>query len=225
MRLNFNMIDESLPINGVTSLVIENKIVFAKLVQSLYSYNTENLDVKLFNDKYESLKLDEIVVITDILGYDVNSAAVIKLLYGDLESQIVNNPELHTEIECILGKIVALIVKETLDFEPDLNFSELTMQKMFKALEIKIETSDLTLFERMSDIIRVFKYLRKKKLLIIINLGTYLSHQQILETVEYASLQNINMLLLDNAPFGAPKNLTQYVMDEDFVVIKTNTKT
>jgi len=219
------MIDESLPINGVTSLVIENKIVFAKLVQSLYSYNTENLDVKLFNDKYESLKLDELVVITDILGYDVNSAAVIKLLYGDLESQIANNPELHTEIEDTLGKVVALIVKETLDFEPDLNFSELTMQKMFKALEIKIETSDLTLFERMSDIIRVFKYLRKKKLLIIINLGTYLSHQQILETVEYASLQNINMLLLDNAPFGAPKNLTQYVMDEDFVVIKTNTKT
>jgi len=219
------MIDESLPINGITGLVIENKIVFSKLVQSLYDYTPNNHDIKLFNDKYESLKLDELVVITDILGYDVNSAAVIKLLYSDLENQIADNPELHTEIEDTLGKIVSLIVKETLDFEPDLHFSELTMQKIFKALDIKIETSNLTIFERTSDIIRVFKYLRKKKLLVIINLGTYLSHQQILETIEFASLQNINMLLIDIAVFDTPKNLTQYVMDNDFVVMKRNTAT
>jgi len=54
-------------------------------------------------------------------------------------------------------------------------------------------------------------------------LGTYLSPEQMLATVEHAILQNITMLLLDNAAFDAPSNLTQYVIDKDFVVIKTNT--
>ena len=223
MKLNFNMMDESIELNGITSLVIENKVVFAKLVESFYAYTPDSGEVKLFGNKYESIKQDDLMVVTDVLNYDVNSVPVIKLLYGDLESQIANNPELHTEIEDALGKLATLIIRETLDFELDLNFSELTMQKIFKALDIKIETSDLTIFERMSDIILIFKYMRKKKLLVLINLGTYLSPEQISATVEHADLQNITMLLLDNAAFDAPSNLTQYVMDEDFVVIKTNT--
>jgi len=223
MKLNFNMMDEAIELNGATSLVIENKVVFAKLVESFYAYSPDGAEVKLFGDKYESIKQDDFMVVTDVLGYDINNASVIKLLYGDLESQIANNPELHTEIEDALGKVATLIIRETLDFELDLHFSELTMQKIFKALDIKVETSDLTIFERTSDIILIFKYMRRKKLLVFINLGTYLSPEQMLATVEHATLQNITMLLLDNAAFDAPSNLTQYVMDKDFVVIKTNT--
>ena len=215
--------DELIELKGVTSLVIENKVVFAKLVESFYAYTQDTTEIKLFGDKYESIKRDDLMIVTDILNYDVNSTSIIKFLYGDLENQIANNPELHTEIEDAIGKVATLIVRETLDFELDLHFSELTMQKIFKALDIKIETSELTIFERMSDIILIFKYMRKKKLLALVNLGTYLSLEQIAATVEYASLQNITMLLLDNAVFNAPRNLTQYVMDTDFVVIKTNT--
>ncbi|MCL2357396.1 MAG: type II-A CRISPR-associated protein Csn2 [Defluviitaleaceae bacterium] len=222
INLNFDMLDEPIPLNGVTGLVTENRRVFAKLVQAIHAYTPDSPDVKLFTDKYERLKPDEIMPITDILGFELNSAAVAKMIYSDLESQITANPELHCEAANLFAQIVSLITRETLDFEPDLQIGELSLQKIFKALEIKIETSDLTIFERVFDIIRVFKYLRKKQLLIFINLGTYLTNSEMESVTEYASLQNINMLLLDNAPFDAPPMLTQYVLDEDFVLLKTS---
>ena len=222
MNLNFDMLDEPIPLRGVTGLVVENRGIFAKLVQAIHAYTTDSADVKLFNDKYDPLKPDEIMQITDILGFEINSTSVVKLIYGDLESQISSNPELNFEIENLLAQIISLITRETLDFEPDLQIGELGLQKIFKALEIKIETSDLTIFERIFDIIRVFKYLRKKQLLIFVNLGTYLTASEMESIAEYAMFQNINMLILDNAAFDAPPMLTQYVLDEDFVLINTH---
>ncbi|MCL1878800.1 MAG: type II-A CRISPR-associated protein Csn2 [Defluviitaleaceae bacterium] len=223
IRLNFDMLDEPCPIKGATGLVIENRYIFARLVQAIHSYAPDDESVKFFTDRYDSLKSDEIMHITDILGFEINSTSVTKMIYSDLESQIKTNPELSVEIENLFSDIVSLIARETLDFEPDLQIGELGLQKIFKALDIKIETGDMTIFERVSDIIRVFKYLRKKQLLIFINLGTYLTVDELESVAEYAVLQNVDMLLLDNASVTAPPALTQYVLDEDFVLVKTNT--
>ena len=223
INLNFDMLDEPILLNGMTGLVIENRHIFAKLVQSIFSYSPDCTEVKFFTDRYDPLKSDEIMLVTDILGFEINSASVLKLVYGDLESQIVAAPEINSELESLFAEVVSLITRETLDFEPDLHIGELSLQKIFKALDIKIETCGLTIFERVSDIIHVFKYLRKKQLLIFINLGTYLTSAEMESVSEYATLQNINMLLLDNAFFCAPTQLNQYVLDEDFVLIKMHT--
>lgn len=215
------MLDDSISIKGATSLIIENKSIFANLVQSIHAYTAESDDVKIYNNNYEPLKPDEIMLVTDILGYELNTAPVIKHLYSDLENQVAENTELNMKIVSIMGEITSTIANEMLDFEPDLSITEITMQKLFKALEIKIETSDLTIYERVSDIIRVFKYLSKKKLLVFINLGTFLTHKQMEATAEYISFQNMSTLLLDSYPFHAPNNINQFVMDNDFDVIKT----
>ena len=59
----------------------------------------------------------------------------------------------------------------------------------------------------------------KKKLLLFVNLSTYLTQEEIAVVSEYAMLQNIKVLLLDHRDFLTCKNTKKVVIDEDFVVL------
>lgn len=221
LNINFDMLDTPIQLSPVTSIVIENPSVFAKLVQNLFNYNEDMLDLRIFDNHHKQLKPQEVVLITDILSHDVNTSTALRLIYNDLESQISQDPISKIEIEDLLGQVLTRINCELIDFVLDLSVNEITLQGAFKALGIKIATSGESIFERVFDIIQIYKYMPKKNLLIFVNLSTYLNPAELMEIVDYAHLQKINMLLLDNSAFSLPPDATQFVLDHDFVLIKT----
>ncbi|WP_270309667.1 type II-A CRISPR-associated protein Csn2, partial [Weissella confusa] len=88
-NLNFDFLDEPIKLEGLVSFTIENRKVFTSVVQSLYRYSGEGNDyLKIYDDKYKSLKVNELMLVNDVLGFDVNSAATLKLIYKDIEEQI-----------------------------------------------------------------------------------------------------------------------------------------
>ena len=213
MNINFEMLEESIPLTNLTSLVIKSKSIFSKITEDIYDYN-ELSYLRIFDNKYNQLKQDELIIITDILGYDINSASTLKMIYADMESQINESPEVKSKFEELLSNVISLINKEIIDFDIDLDISEITLSGIFKISGMKIATEGNTIFERVLDIFRVFKYLKKKKLIIFLNLGTYLSKEQLKTLEEDSILENINVLLIDNYKFdGLSKQL---VLDEDF---------
>lgn len=220
LNLNFDILDEPIELYPVSSLVIENKTIFAKLIQSLFNYNEDTLDVRIFDNQHNPLKKHELMLVTDILSYNVNTAATLKMIYSDLELQISQDPASKTAIEDMLGNVLIRINRELLDFPLDLSVSEISIQGALKALDVRIETSGETIFERVFDIVQICKYLPKKSLLVFVNLSTYLSQQELDRVVEYALLQKINMLLLDNAIFDMPSDAMQFVIDHDFILLK-----
>ncbi|MCL2050973.1 MAG: type II-A CRISPR-associated protein Csn2 [Lachnospiraceae bacterium] len=215
--LNFEMLDKPIRVFGMTSFVIQSRTVFAKLIQNLYQYTEETKELKLFDDDYKQLKKDELLVLTDMLGYDINSVSVLKLLYKDLEQQISLEPEIKMEIEDAINMAMNLINKEFLHFELDLESDKVEINSFFKAMNMRIHVESSTIFERALDILRVFKYLAKKKLLVFVNLSTYLSRSEVEALAEQVELLNISVLMLDNAPFEAKIN--QIIMDEDYVLL------
>ena len=220
IKLNFKILDEPIPIEGATSLVLYDHTQFARLIEQLYSYEEESEALKLCDAAYKPLKETDIMLITDILGLDVNSASVLKLVYTDLELQISQKPEVKTEIEAKLQEVTNLINKEILDFELDLESKDTTLQDKFKAMGIRIEICSETIFDRVFEIIKVFKYLTKKKLMVLINLATYLTSEEMKSICEYATLQCVDFLMLDTKEFQGVKN--QYILDEDYVLLKRN---
>ena len=213
MNINFEMLEESIPLTNLTSLVIKSKSIFSKITEDIYDYN-ELSYLRIFDNKYNQLKQDELIIITDILGYDINSTSTLKMIYADMEAQINESPEVKSKFEELLSNVISLINKEIIDFDIDLDINELTLSGIFKISGMKIATEDNTIFERVLDIFRVFKYLKKKKLIIFLNLGTYLSKEQLKTLEEDSILENINVLLIDNYKFdGLSKQL---VLDEDF---------
>jgi CRISPR-associated protein Csn2 len=220
VNINFNMLDEPIPIQRPTGLVVEDRTIFGRLVYALHNYSPDSGDVKLFDDKFEPLGAQEVMLVTDIPGYEVNSASVLKQVHGDLAEQLRDTPQSMSVLEQSMADITSIIIRETLHFEPELEVGELTLLKLFKAMEIKIEADNRSIFQRVPDIIQVFKYIRKKKLLIFVNLATLLDDAQLDAVAEYAALQNVCMLLVDTCSYRAQGNLAKYVLDKDFVMLK-----
>ncbi len=201
MKINFPILDEPLEISGGTILAVENVTVFSNLVRQLYSY-TEESELKLFDKKF-----------------DVNSSSMLKLIHADLESQLNEKPEVKSMIENLADTITELIAYECLENELDLEYDEITILELIKALGVKIETQSDTIFEKCFEILQIYNYLSKKKLLIFVNSGAYLTQNEIERLMEYVKLSNQKVLFLE------PRKLydfPQYVLDNDYFLIAEN---
>ncbi|MBF2600878.1 type II-A CRISPR-associated protein Csn2 [Listeria seeligeri] len=212
MNFNFKLLDEPITIEDSTIFVIEDVRVFANVTKLFYQYD-EIDDLKVFNAKQQPLKSTELMLITDVLGHDINSAATLKLIYGDLEQQLNEKPEVKSMIDKLTATISELIGYELLEHELDLEEDEITVIELFKALGIKIETKSDTIFEKIIEIVQVYKYLSKKKLLVFINVCAYLTKEELLELKRYISLNQVKVLFIEPRKI---KEVSQIVLDLDY---------
>lgn len=215
--LNFDFLDEPIKLEGFTELVIENRTVFTKFVQALYEYSDYEDYIQIFNEDYQALKANELMLVNDVLGFDINSATTLKLVYQDIIGQINDKPEVKSKIESYLNQAIQIIKDELVEFEIDLVSDEILLTEALKSLGVKIEIVSDTIFERFFEIIQVFKYLKAKELLVVINAGVYFSKSEIAAIAEYTELQNMNMLMINSAKYEGVKS--RYVLDEDFVIM------
>ena len=218
LKINFPILDEPLILSDATVLTVEDVTVFSSLVRYFYMY-TEDVQVNIFDDKFKSLKESELMVVTDILGFDVNSAAMLKLIHADIEKQLNEKPEVKSMVEKLANTITELISYECLENELDLEYDEITILELIKALGVQIETQSDTVFEKCFEILQVYNYLSKKRLLIFINVGAYLTKNELEKLIEYIQLSNQVVLFLE------PKrlyDLPQYVLDNDYFLMAEN---
>ena len=212
MKINFPILDEPIEIKQATFLILEEQLIFSDVVKHLYHYSEQD-ELKLFDNKMKSLKESELLLITDILGYNINSPAMLKLIRADLEKQLNEKPEVKSMLEKLVATITELIAFECLENELDLEYDEITILELIDALGVKIETLSDTVFEKSLEIVQVFKYLSKKKLLVFVNVSCYLSEHELAKLVEYIQLHNINVLFVEPRKVY---DFPQYVVDEDY---------
>lgn len=218
MKLNFPLLDEPLTVEKATIFVVEDTTVFSRLVRNLYQYQ-DGSELKIFDEQYKSIKDSELMVVTDILGYDINAAPILKLIHADLENQLNEKPEVKSIIEKLANSITELISYECLENELDLEYDEITVLELIKALGVKIETISDTIFDKIFEILQVYQFLNKKKFLVFINVLSYLTMDEIQKTREYIELSNMNVLFLEPRK---TKDFPQYVLDKDYFLLSEN---
>ena len=218
MKINFPILDEEITITNATFLVLEDQQVFSGLVKQFYQYNVDS-DLKLFDSRLTALKDSELLVITDILGYNLNSTSMLKLIHTDLENQLNEKPEVKSMIEKLVVTITELLAYECLENELDLEYDEITILELIEALGVKVETISDTVFEKCMEIVQVFKYLSKKRLLVFINVAAYLSEKEIENLIEYIGLNQLPVLFLE--PRQVYK-FPQFILDKDYFLNAEN---
>ena len=218
MKINFPILDEAITITNATFLVLEDQQVFSGLVKQFYQYNVDS-DLKLFDSRLTALKDSELLVITDILGYNLNSTSMLKLIHADLENQLNEKPEVKSMIEKLVVTITELLAYECLENELDLEYDEITILELIEALGVKVETISDTVFEKCMEIVHVFKYLSKKRLLVFINVAAYLSEKDIESLIEYISLNQLSVLFLEPRQVY---NFPQFILDKDYFLNAEN---
>ena len=216
MNLNFPLLDDSISLKNMTILALEHPEVFSKITYQIYEYN-DSSEIKIYDKKYNALKESDLLVVMDILGYSLNSASVLKLIYSDLEKQISDDPELKTHIERLSIELNELIKIETFSHDLLLSTGEPTLLELLKMFNVKIDTQYTNIFEKCLEIIQLFTYLPKKKLLVFVNVCSFFTLDEIQILNEEVSLHNVKVLFIEPRQVY---NVTQYVMDSDFCLIK-----
>ncbi|WP_253247187.1 type II-A CRISPR-associated protein Csn2 [Weissella confusa] len=220
-NLNFDFLDEPIKLEGLVSFTIENRKVFTSVVQSLYRYSGEENDyLKIYDDKYKALKVNELMLVNDVLGFDVNSATTLKLIYKDIEEQINQDPEVKSEIERLLNAATLIIQDELLEFEIDMVSDEIEISEALKVLGVKVEIESDTIFERLLELVQVFKYLKTKKLIILVNAGVYMTSEEMTALEEYILLQQMSLLMIDSIRVEGVT--TRWILDSDYVLMREN---
>lgn len=212
MKINFYLLDEPLDVQNATFLILEDQFVFSNIVKQFYQYSAES-EIRLFDSHLKTLKESELLVITDVWGYNLNSPAMLKLIHADLEYQLNDKPEVKSMIEKLIVSITELLALECLENELDLEYDEITILELIDALGVKVETQSDTHFEKMLEIIQVFKYLSKKKLLVFINVTAYLSKDELENLIEYIKLNQLRVLFVEPRKVY---DFPQYVLDLDY---------
>ncbi|AMP66555.1 MULTISPECIES: type II-A CRISPR-associated protein Csn2 [Streptococcus] len=218
MKINFPFLDDAITITNATFLVLEDQQVFSGLVKQFYQYNVDS-DLKIFDSRLTALKDSELLVITDILGYNLNSTSILKLIHADLENQLNEKPEVKSMIEKLVVTITELLAYECLENELNLEYDEITILELIEALGVKVETISDTVFEKCTEIVQVFKYLSKKRLLVFINVAAYLSEKEIECLIEYISLNQLSVLFLEPRQVY---NFPQFILDKDYFLNTEN---
>ena len=218
MKINFPLLDEPLAIENAAFLVLEDQFTFSTIVKQFYQY-TDDGELKLFDRNLKALKESELLVITDVLGYNFNSPAMIKLIHADLENQLNDKPEVKSMIEKLVATITELLAFECLENELDLEYDEITILELIDALGVKVETLSDTPFEKILEIVQVFKYLSKKKLLVFINVTAYLSKDELANLIEYIQLNQLRVLFVEPRKVY---DFPQYVLDQDYFLNPEN---
>lgn len=198
-----------------TVLVIEDVSVFAQLVKEFYQYD-EQSNLTIFDSKIRRLKSSELLLITDILGYDINTTQVLKLLHTDIESQLKDKAEVRSEIETLVSLITDIIMAECLENELDIEYDEITLLELIKSLGIRIESKSCTVFEKIFEILQIFKYLVKKRILVFVNSLSYFSKDEIHQILEYTKLLQADVLFLEPRQI---KGIQQFILDKDYILM------
>lgn len=180
----------------------------------MYQY-PESDYVQIFDKKMKPIKETELLLVTDVLGYNINSPAMLKLIHADIEDQLNEKPEVKSMIEKLASTITDLLSYECLENELDLEYDEITILELIVALGVKVETASDTVFEKCFEIIQIFKYLTKKKLLIFVNVSAYLSQAELQSLMEYMSLNHMLVLFVEPRKVY---DFPQYVLDTDYVL-------
>lgn len=217
LTLNLPIFDEEIKLAQASILTIEDTTVYSGLVRQFYQY--PEADLKIFDTRLKNLSGSEMMVVTDILGYDINSPSLLKLVHGAIEGQLNEKPEVKSMIEKLTSTITDLLSFECLENELDLEYDEITILELIKALGVKIETASDTVFEKCFEILQVYQYLPKKRLLVFINSGAYLTQKEMAKLMEYICLSNQTVLFLEPRKVY---DFPQYILDEDYFLTAFN---
>lgn len=194
-------------------LVITDNKLFGSICCNLNDKNSDNI-VFISNDSLINMK--DILIVFDLLNFNINNKIIINKLYNHLSDSIVSNIEEENELKDNFMKMVRIIYDEIDDFNVDISLNEeLDLIKLFKMLNIEINNDYDGILERMIDLLEIYSELNEQTI-IFINILSYFSDEEISEIQKYINYKKMSVLFLENRYNRDVYFENKYIIDDDF---------
>ena len=96
---------------------------------------------------------------------------------------------------------------------------EENIPNLLKAYNVRLETEGVTLLERIVEYLRLLHQLCKIKVIIFVNLKTYLSDSELEQLYEFSAYEKMSFVLLENVHRNRLKNEKICIVDHDCCII------
>lgn len=194
-------------------LVVTDNKLFGSICCNLNDKNSDNI-VFVSNDSLINMK--DILIVFDLLNFNINNKTIINKLYNHLSDNIISNIDEENELKDNFMKMVRIVYDEIDDFNVDISLNEeLDLIKLFKMLNVEINTDYDGVLERMIDLLEIYSELNDQTI-IFINILSYFSDEEIIEIQKYINYKKLSVLFFENSYNRGVYFENQYIIDDDF---------
>lgn len=183
---------------GIELIQIENPSYFAKVLQELLDQKQTGNGRFVLSDENGIMNFSESVeLILSPFSLDFGTRRIVSEIFKRLihiaqEEEVIETHEITGEI---LKYIYSLIDYERIDIT--LN-DEIDLQQLLKAAGVRVSVDETDILTRLTDYIFLIKEILNVKVVICVNLQSYLSKEQILLMKRTMEVGKISLLLLQS---------------------------
>lgn len=201
-------------------LVVENPILMGDIVSELYVMSLGGEGSFCLSEDNKEIPFGKMIeIIINPFGIDFNSRQIVSKLYSELvkaeEPFVLEKAEINARILDYLEKITSELAYNEISF--DINLDTVKLLKMY---DVKANPEYLSLTEKLAEFIKILSLLLKKKVLILVNIRSYLESDNINELKKMARYYKVSLVLIDNNEGTVFEDDVVYIIDKDSCIIK-----
>lgn len=201
---------------NVCEWVIESPELFAGYINELYDQFSGGTGKFVLSEDIEEINLSKAAeIVIDPFNIDVNNNRILKRLYSEL-SQLAYNENFYM----MTNDLFAVLDKYCLDLEQGSPYmlkaeDKTDITAIFKSIGLKLEDISENIAERLSYYIKIMAELMEKRLMIFVNIRSYINADEFEQLIAAAQHNDIGILFIENMQRGFSKNCDWYIIDKD----------
>lgn len=221
MKLKINGLENEILFNEneCNVLICKDKKFFRHIIETLNDKinGLESNEIFLLDDNNEEIKIDKsIYLVIDIFNIDYNNKKILNKIYNIISDRV----ELSKEIEMndIIIKLRNYLIEEIneIPFEFIMK-DELDVKEILKLFDLKIDKENYTnTIEKIELLIDIISTLKIADILVIPNMKTYLTDEEIIEIYKYSLYNNVKILSIEKELISKLKYENILLIDQNF---------
>ena len=195
--------------------IIESPDIFLNILREL-CFQIDGGEGRFVLSDEEELSLSKYAeIIINPLNVDINDRKVLNKLYAEL-SELSFGEELYLETQKMLAGFQEYFMKleHISDYFLEMD-SKIDMVAVFKTMGIKFQNCADNLIENLCQYIEIMASLLKKKIIIMVNIRSYVNDDQLKILIENIRYKEIALLFIENVERELPDSICRYIIDRD----------
>lgn len=225
MRISFAGMDAPVEVRerGATVLRVLNQRLYARLCESLVSQKGEAA-IEPYSvwdeDGCEINPASALLVVANPFDLPWKHRSMVGGLYSSLEAGLLEDEDMRRELQDFRVALESSVHKLGFQLNADYSFAvEWSLGGYLKAFSYEVDLSGAsTLLDKLICFVDFVADVMVGKVLVFVNLGTFLTEIDLLRLNERLFFHEIGALLLENLAFELDSSVAlEYVIDQDFV--------
>ena len=224
MKITIRNIDEPIEFSEeyVSTLEVRNKYLFREIINCLVRSQFEKHEYEIVNFDDGAALSDRLIIVSDVMSFDVSSRKIISEMYKQLMDMIDNDVLKNmVKMETILERIGAF-AEDSLNF--DINYrTDFDLNDFLKLLKIESSiASEYDIKQRVYGIIELINSLFDNKIICFMNLKQLITKEEFSEIVKTCLSKKQLVWFIESNKSFVNTSESIIVVDDDLYAYKQN---